>query len=589
MERKRRTFRFTFWIPCFPNHAMCQSEIDLHSPHQTDVNSGHGAILDTKSSDALSDSSSSISISSIIHLASPGTQLALLNFSKFSNSQHSVSSRASGFNRHTEKDVTRRLIRALMHLPKPLTDLYKIFGLLGWGGNGVVMEALDRHSQLPVAIKFVKKSRFFLGGDAMIWDAEFKRKILMEAFVLKSIQHQNIVNFLMLLEGNSYHYIVMELVATPHPPHPPSRLSTMLPSPSLNSSPPTQPHPHQQFDSNKNVSAGVDDVAIFAKLSPLPPSDIHQTVQKTSTIIQSIQLSRTISENGSGWVEQGNGVRRGEVFGVKKAAMQKLQSSSFENINALKSNRLSTLSLTAANARAISIQVTQCDADSLLHFMRSSEHHHSPVIFKPLFRQLVAAYVHIRSKRFVYLDFKMENVLVTGRGTDTDEYRVKLVDFGLARYEGGKFTQYGTKSMSAPEIANQKHYDGEKADLWALGMILYRLVLFSYPSSSAEKEIDGADDNFAPILISPSSQDFVDLECRRVLGGLLCACEQRLSLATLWDLVRLWVWVVDWASNTRHRVFLMFDSHHPPTPPSITVNLGTVQKRTVLNVLAYLI
>ena len=61
---------------------------------------------------------------------------------------------------------------------------------------------------------------------------------------------------------------------------------------------------------------------------------------------------------------------------------------------------------------------------------------------------------------------------------------IKIVDFGYAKFDptyGEEDSIYcdtivGTKLYMAPEIKEQKIYNGKKSDIFALGVILYSIV-----------------------------------------------------------------------------------------------------------------
>ena len=61
----------------------------------------------------------------------------------------------------------------------------------------------------------------------------------------------------------------------------------------------------------------------------------------------------------------------------------------------------------------------------------------------------------------------------------------KIADFGLSRevYDVNSFDLYsvvGTKFYQAPELASRESFDG-RVDIWALGIIFYRMLYASYP------------------------------------------------------------------------------------------------------------
>lgn len=96
------------------------------------------------------------------------------------------------------------------------------------------------------------------------------------------------------------------------------------------------------------------------------------------------------------------------------------------------------------------------------------------------FAQLFAALRHLQMHHVAHHDVKLDNILLTPDGT------VKLGDFGVAeRFDpGGCRVFYGTPAYQAPEIAGNtegRPFDGCRADVWAAGVALYRLVYGRLP------------------------------------------------------------------------------------------------------------
>ena len=64
---------------------------------------------------------------------------------------------------------------------------------------------------------------------------------------------------------------------------------------------------------------------------------------------------------------------------------------------------------------------------------------------------------------------------------------VKIMDFGFATYNQKRLMSYGgTMSYMAPEIMQHKPYDGQKADIFSLGVILFMSVLGKFPFAKAD-------------------------------------------------------------------------------------------------------
>lgn len=85
-------------------------------------------------------------------------------------------------------------------------------------------------------------------------------------------------------------------------------------------------------------------------------------------------------------------------------------------------------------------------------------------------RYIAEALAYIHSKGVAHRDLKPENILING------QFQVKVADFGYAKIADSHCrTHRGTKGYIAPEIMRCEEYDGFKADLFALGVIIYIL------------------------------------------------------------------------------------------------------------------
>eukprot|EP00252_Welwitschia_mirabilis_P021842 TRINITY_DN571_c0_g2_i1.p1 TRINITY_DN571_c0_g2~~TRINITY_DN571_c0_g2_i1.p1 ORF type:complete len:443 (-),score=104.28 TRINITY_DN571_c0_g2_i1:102-1430(-) len=92
------------------------------------------------------------------------------------------------------------------------------------------------------------------------------------------------------------------------------------------------------------------------------------------------------------------------------------------------------------------------------------------------FQQLINAVDYCHSRGVYHRDLKPENLLLDTYGN------LKVSDFGLSalsqqvRDDGLLHTTCGTPNYVAPEVINDKGYDGATADLWSCGVILFVLM-----------------------------------------------------------------------------------------------------------------
>ncbi|XP_057614311.1 putative sperm motility kinase W [Chionomys nivalis] len=102
-----------------------------------------------------------------------------------------------------------------------------------------------------------------------------------------------------------------------------------------------------------------------------------------------------------------------------------------------------------------------------------------------IFGQLVSAIRCCHDHDIVHRDLKPPNILLDAHGN------VKLGDFGLAtRCRAGTvlYGRCGTKSYNAPEMILREGYDGKKADVWSVGVLLYFMTTGHHPFKGSTLE-----------------------------------------------------------------------------------------------------
>ena len=105
------------------------------------------------------------------------------------------------------------------------------------------------------------------------------------------------------------------------------------------------------------------------------------------------------------------------------------------------------------------------------------------------FYQIINAVEYIHSKGIVHRDLKPENLLLN------DKNKLKIIDFGLSNYffpdseKNLLKTPCGSPCYAAPEMVSGNNYNGFKTDIWAIGIILYAMLVGYLPFEDNDNDI----------------------------------------------------------------------------------------------------
>jgi len=112
--------------------------------------------------------------------------------------------------------------------------------------------------------------------------------------------------------------------------------------------------------------------------------------------------------------------------------------------------------------------------------LRYIQRHHSvrESVARRWIYQIVDAVRYMHDLDIAHRDLKLENLLL-----DKD-YNIKICDFGFVKSNPMKElsrTYCGSKSYAAPEILQGRPYEPKKADVWAIGVIMFIFVTGRMP------------------------------------------------------------------------------------------------------------
>lgn len=121
------------------------------------------------------------------------------------------------------------------------------------------------------------------------------------------------------------------------------------------------------------------------------------------------------------------------------------------------------------------------------YYRNTKEHRISEPVCKKVFYQLAEAMSYLHSNHIAHRDIKLENIIID------KNYNVKLFDFGFGVYNPHDELQTffcGTPNYMPPEIFQKIKYKPELADLWSLGVLLYKMIAGEFPyKGKDEKEL----------------------------------------------------------------------------------------------------
>jgi serine/threonine protein kinase len=170
--------------------------------------------------------------------------------------------------------------------------------------------------------------------------------------------------------------------------------------------------------------------------------------------------------------------------------------------------------------KAVFLVQERCGDRSLSEYVKRSKGRRLEELeARVIFKQFIGALRYLHQKNICHRDLKLTNILIeksTSKCIDDMSlvYKVKLIDFGFAIVSTRKYRTYcGTPSYMAPELVNRVSYDGIKVDIWAVGVILYKLVTGEYPfGSEKDKNLD------AKIkAVTIEFPEYVSAECRDLI------------------------------------------------------------------------
>lgn len=107
----------------------------------------------------------------------------------------------------------------------------------------------------------------------------------------------------------------------------------------------------------------------------------------------------------------------------------------------------------------------------LTNYLGGNNKGFSEIHTKFIIYDILKGFQEIHNAEICHRDIKTENILLS-----SDDYKIKICDFGFSSNTSELLEgKYGTQYYMAPEIIMGKEYDGIKADIFSLGVLLFNI------------------------------------------------------------------------------------------------------------------
>lgn len=129
----------------------------------------------------------------------------------------------------------------------------------------------------------------------------------------------------------------------------------------------------------------------------------------------------------------------------------------------------------------------------------AEEKTHDFIVTKRILLQLLDVLAYIHKKQVYHRDLKPDNIMITYKGDN-----IKLIDFGLAAADSFEdhLLKVGTPKYAAPEQRKAGHLVDQRADIYALGLILLEMLTGTLDFN----KINGIGDRNLKVIIHRSVQ-----------------------------------------------------------------------------------
>jgi len=152
---------------------------------------------------------------------------------------------------------------------------------------------------------------------------------------------------------------------------------------------------------------------------------------------------------------------------------------------------------------------------------------------KKLFKQMCYYIKWLHQNNVCHLDISLENCLI-------DNNVVSFCDFGVAiKFKNSKdaikCNKYAGKTpYQSPEVYKKTNFDGKKADIWSLGVVLFAMhtgsLIYKKPSNSDARYTNLMNGLLKQMVISWGIHGSIDDDCYDLLSNIFITEEKRYNI-----------------------------------------------------------
>lgn len=195
-------------------------------------------------------------------------------------------------------------------------------------------------------------------------------------------------------------------------------------------------------------------------------------------------LGRTLGTGAYAKVKSAHAIRMNKQVAVKiinrkgapKEFLGKFLPREIESLRTVNHENIIRLHEVIVTDNQVYLIVELAENGDLLDYINARGHLHEAVAQR-FFIDFINAMISCHRVGIVHRDLKCENLLLDRN------YHIKVSDFGFATKINGQDleTYCGSYAYAAPEVILGTPYDGEKSDIWSMGVILYAMVVGRLP------------------------------------------------------------------------------------------------------------